>query len=127
MDESEECYFRFTVILLIGGGVLFVLFIACLCKCLNVLSQSDNNRSKSNTVETRNGHMESVLGEEFKSNPTIISDVSGIGKSHDNEHEDLSLVEESRHHKFDLDDSFRDEEIIPQHQQQQQKKKKHPY
>lgn len=107
MDEEGECYFRYSVIILLLSGIVFITLIACLCRCLAKLARDGKPRSSTK----RSDQIISVLGDEFKSHPTLISDVTGIGRSihggNERDH-DLSNVEETHVAHHIHEDSIQD-------------------
>lgn len=86
LDIAGECYFRYSVLALLGGIVGLYLMMFGFCQCMNSI------RKSSMASPAKREQSESILGDEFRSTPTMISDVTQIGKS---EEKDLSLVIEA--------------------------------
>ena len=101
-----ECYYRYTLLAIIGSLIGLVLFVTAICWCVNYYT---NPRYHSGSTFVN--HHESILGDQFRNNPTFISDLQGIGKSAEQD-PDLSLVSESNHGAVDLDDSIRPEDMF---------------
>lgn len=108
-DSKNQCYYRYTLIAMIGVALGFVLLVMGVFKCLSTIvrERKFNPNSKSQSHE-------SILGEEFRHSPTFISDVNGIGKSmgFEEQDHDLSYVADTRDDGTGLDDSIRHEEIF---------------
>lgn len=93
LDTEKECYYRYTLVIMIASALGIFLFFSLLCRCLMNVNKPDRQSIK--LARALGETHESILGDEFKKDPTIISDVTGIGKQHEVD-EDLSMVEESQ-------------------------------
>ena len=105
LDTKGECYFRYTVIAMLCGTVALYLIMFTFCFCMNAMrkhQQSSNGKRE---------HSESILGDEFKSYPSLISDVTQIGKYAEQD-KDLSLVMDSHDNGQNpvMEESIREDE-----------------
>lgn len=109
-DEKGDCYFRYSLVALIAGMFGFFLFVVCLCRCLNKIAKIGARGPSTNSKTVH----DSILGDEFRRerDRTYISDVTGIGKTFEQEQDqDLSLVEDnqpSNRQTNELNDSVHD-------------------
>ena len=90
LDMVGECFFRFTIIGILGLIIVLIAMLVGVLHCLNSLRKSSY---KSGSVHRDGG--ESILGDEFKQAPTLIHDVTQIGRQSEIE-KDLSLVMDSQ-------------------------------
>lgn len=103
LDTEKECYYRYTLVILICSAVGVFIFFSMLCKCLVNVNKPERQSMKA--MRGPGESHESILGDEFKKDPTIISDVTGIGKQYEVD-QDLSVVEESHVGGAGHDDSI---------------------
>lgn len=89
LDMEGECYFRYAILITLCTIVILSSLLALFYYCIGSLRNSTRQRGKSNK---ENG--ESILGDEFRQTPTLIVDVTQIGKQSDTS-QDLSLVADS--------------------------------
>ena len=89
LDIAGECYFRYSVFALLGGAIGTVVLLLIFSFCLGSLKRSSGRRFSRGKDDG-----ESILGDEFKQAPTLISDVTQIGKQSEVD-KDLSLVIDS--------------------------------
>jgi hypothetical protein len=104
LDTEKECYYRYTLIIMIGAAIGIFVFFSLICKFLITTNKPERQSIK--VVKNMGESIESILGDEFKRDPTIISDVTGIGKQYEVD-QDLSVVEESKYVDSVHDDSIR--------------------
>lgn len=80
LDTEGSCYYRYSIyiVLAICLGTVFVVFL--FSKLVNCVADMTRAKRKGNTPRNKS---ESILGEEFRSDPSIIQEVSHIGRSTD--------------------------------------------
>lgn len=105
LDLAGECYFRYGVVVVLGSiiGLFVILFV--FFYCLGSLRRANTRR------ESMKETTESILGDEFRHTPSLISDVTQIGR-HTETDKDLSLVMDSHEaaaHVNSGDDSIRED------------------
>ena len=86
---AGECYFRFTVVAILGAVIGLFAFLIVFFYCLSSLRRNSRNQDR---VSIKEG--DSILGDEFRRTPTLINDVTQIGRQSDLD-KDLSLVADS--------------------------------
>ena len=92
LDSSGECYFRYSLVIVLGICVGLLLLFLVLCKLMNYILKEPGRRRKGKHRE----HHESILGDEYRIDPTFITDVTGIGRQTELDKNDLSLVAETQ-------------------------------
>ena len=89
LDSLGECYFRYTLLIELGVGVGILSLLFLTYKLMNYILKGAKRSKRS----SRENH-ESILGDEYKIDPTFITDVTGIGRHTEIDKQDLSLVAE---------------------------------
>lgn len=109
LDLEGECYFRYTAISILGAAIgLFLLVIMFSCILGSIKRESRKGHKASKDAG------ESILGDEFKQAPTLISDVTQIGRTSDIDR-DLSLVIDPNEIPVQVnspEDSIREDELF---------------
>lgn len=109
LDMAGECYFRYTVVSMLGAALGLFLLLFLFFYFLGSIKRESRRRSHSNKEAG-----ESILGDEFKQAPTLISDVTQIGRT-SNVDKDLSLVIDPSEAPMPInspEDSIREEDLF---------------
>ncbi len=91
LDSSGECYFRYSLLVILGICLGLLLLFVLLCRLMNFILKEPGRRHG-----RQRQHHESILGDEYRIDPTYITDVTGIGRQTDLDKNDLSLVAETQ-------------------------------
>jgi hypothetical protein len=117
LDSNGECYFRYSLLIILGICVGLLLLFLILCKLMNYILKEPGRRRGKNRE-----HHESILGDEYRIDPTFITDVTGIGRQTDLDKNDLSLVAETPADGHD-DSIHSIKDVIPDQQPSKKAKK----